>query len=45
MDSLILKFTNKYICSYGSFEVRGVWNKEELLKGDVVKKDKEPSGL
>jgi len=27
MESLIIKFTNKYICFYSLFEVMGAWNK------------------
>ena len=38
MESLIVKFTNKYICFYSLFKVRGAWNKGQLLEGGVVEK-------
>ena len=31
MESLIDKFTNKYICLYSLFNVRGAWNKWQPL--------------
>ena len=31
MESLIDKFTNKYICLYSLFNVRGAWNKWQSL--------------
>ena len=42
MESLIIKFTNKYTRFYSLFSIRGSWNKGQLLKGDVAKKDEEP---
>jgi len=38
MESLINKFTSKYICFYRLFKVKGAWNKGQLLKGGVVEK-------
>jgi len=32
MESLIMKFTNKYICFHSLFKVRGAWNKGQLLR-------------
>jgi len=31
MENLINKFTNKYICFYRLFNVRGAWNKWQSL--------------
>jgi len=31
MESLINKFTNRYICFCNLFSVRGTWNKVQLL--------------
>ena len=38
MEYLIKKLTNKYICLYNLFVVRGVWNKVLLTKRGVVEK-------
>jgi len=38
MEILINTFTNKYICFYSLFKVRGVWHKGQLLEGGVVEK-------
>jgi len=38
MKTLIIKFTNNYICFYSLFKVREAWNKGQLLKKDVVDK-------
>jgi len=31
MEDLINEFTNKYICFYSLFKVRGAWSKGQLL--------------
>jgi len=41
MESLIHKFTNKYICFYNLFNVRGASNKGQL-QGDAKKKRSSP---
>jgi len=45
MESLIIKFTNKYICFYRLFKVRRTWNKGQILKGGVIKKRLRTTGL
>jgi len=37
MESLINKFTNKYICRFNSSKDRGVWNKWQSLKNHCYK--------
>jgi len=34
MESLFVKFTNKYICFHSLFRVREEWNKGKLFKGE-----------
>jgi len=38
MQSLINKFTNKYICIYSLFKVRGIETKDKYLRGAWLKK-------
>ena len=38
MESLINKFTSKCNCFYNVFNVRGAWNRGQLLNGGVVGK-------
>jgi len=38
MEILINKVTNKYICFYSLFKLRGAWNKGQLLKGGLVER-------
>jgi len=36
MESLIIKFTNQYICFYSLFKVGGLETKDNYLKAGVV---------
>jgi len=45
VKSLINKCTNKYICFYNLFNVKGAWNKRQLLERSVLEKRLRPTAL
>jgi len=45
MESLIIKFTIKYICFYSLFKVRGLETKGNYLREDLVEKRLRATGL